>query len=216
MSRIRGRGCERNITDSRDTPLIGRNALLGSGLPVNACARNIFLRGCTTPLSWDPRVPLIQGWPAEPETDSVGVVDTGSEDERDEFASGGEEEDGGARSQARLRKMLADLVGSGQSFRRGSQDLVTGVAMATKEEALRIITSEVRGFLDKMDVADLMQQIVEGLVVDVHTKIRFERASDGEVRPTVGETKTEISTKQRGRSDGGSSGAPQGPDGDDP
>ncbi|MGB1699593.1 MAG: hypothetical protein ACPHRO_06560 [Nannocystaceae bacterium] len=139
-------------------------------------------------------------------------MDSGSEDERDEFAPGRrgdeegaqgregatrDEEDGGARSQARLRKVLTDLFDSGQSLRRGSQDLVSGVAMATKEEALRIITSEIRGFLDKMDVADLMQQIVEGLVVDVHTKIRFERAGDGEVRPTVGETRTEISTRKR-------------------
>lgn len=146
----------------------------------------------------------------------MGFVDTGSEDERDKVgnegasnmgesagteAGGAEDEDVGARSQARLRKVLADLVGSGQSFRRGSQDLVTGVAMATKEEALRIITSEIRGFLDKMDVADLMQQIVEGLVVDVHTKVRFERASDGEVRPTIGETKTEVSTRTRERSE---------------
>lgn len=79
--------------------------------------------------------------------------------------------------------------------------------MATKEEALRIITSEIRGFLDKMDVADLMQQIVEGLVVDVHTKIRFERASDGEVRPTMDKTRTEISTRKRERAGASSSDA---------
>ena len=67
--------------------------------------------------------------------------------------------------------------------------------MATKEEALRIVTSEIRGFLDKLDVADLTQQMLEGLVVDIHTKIKFERSGDGTLRPEVGESDTTISLR---------------------
>ena len=32
--------------------------------------------------------------------------------------------------------------------------LVTGVSQATKEELMRIVGAEVRGFLDKMDIAE--------------------------------------------------------------
>lgn len=149
-------------------------------------------------------------WPAFPETGTFGNVSQEADPESQDPASHGtrseghEEDEGRARSQARLRRMLTDLFDSGQAIRKGSQDLVSGVAMATKEEALRIITSEVRGFLDKMDVADLMQQIVEGLVVDIHTTVRFERAGDGKLHPKVGESDTQLSVRRRGhaREDG--------------
>ena len=106
------------------------------------------------------------------------------------------EEEGRARTQARVRRVLADLFDSGQAIRKGSQDLVAGVALATKEEALRIVTSEIRGFLDKLDVVDLTQQMMEGLVVDIHTKVRFERSGDGKLRPEVGESETQVSLRK--------------------
>ena len=52
---------------------------------------------------------------------------------------------------------------------------MTGVAQDTKEEVLRIVGSEVRGFLDKMDIVDMMQQVVSGLVIDVNAQRRLER-----------------------------------------
>ena len=61
---------------------------------------------------------------------------------------------------------------------------------------MRIVTPEIRGFLDKLDVVDLTQQMMEGLVVDIHTKVRFERSGDGKLRPEVGESETQVSLRK--------------------
>ncbi|MFV8752418.1 hypothetical protein ACNOYE_17875 [Nannocystaceae bacterium ST9] len=81
--------------------------------------------------------------------------------------------------------LLGNLLGdSGAAIRRG-QGLVSGVAQGTKEELVRMISAEVRGFLDKMDAADLVQEIVSGLVIEMKTEIRFRRAEDGKLEPQI-------------------------------
>lgn len=90
--------------------------------------------------------------------------------------------------------MFTEIIDSGQAFRSASQDLVTGVAQGTKEEVMRIVSAEVRGFLDKMDVADLFQEIVSGLVIDVKTEIRFARAEDGKLQPQISGAETKVRT----------------------
>lgn len=90
----------------------------------------------------------------------------------------------------RLGDQLSGLLDPDSAFRRG-QGLVTGVTNATKEELMRIFGGEVRRFLDKMDIADLAQQIIEGLTVDVSMQVKFSRSKDGATQPEV--TRSEAS-----------------------
>ena len=58
------------------------------------------------------------------------------------------------RAEAR-RRGLGGLLNMLDSGARRGQDLVAEAARGSKEEFVRVISSEVRGFLDKMDVVDL-------------------------------------------------------------
>ena len=80
--------------------------------------------------------------------------------------------------------ILSGILEGGAAIRRG-QDKVSGVAQGTKEEILRIVGSEVRGFLDKIDVVDMMQQVVSGLVIDVNAQIRIRRDENGKIATEV-------------------------------
>lgn len=89
----------------------------------------------------------------------------------------------GSRFQ-RLGEQLTGLLDPEAAFRRGS-GLVTGITQTTKEELVRIISGEVKNFLDKMDAADLLQQVIAGLQIDVNMQVRFSRQADGAVQPEV-------------------------------
>ena len=80
--------------------------------------------------------------------------------------------------------LIASLLGDSGPIRRG-QGLVTGVAQGTKDELTRMISAEVRNFLDKIDAVDLVQQVVAGLVIEMKTEIRFTRAEDGKLSTQV-------------------------------
>lgn len=88
--------------------------------------------------------------------------------------------------------LLGNLLGDSSAAIKRGQGLVTGVAQGTKEELVRVISAEVRGFLDKMDAVDLVQQVVSGLVIEMKTEIRFRRAEDGKLEPQIGSTETKI------------------------
>ncbi len=102
-----------------------------------------------------------------------------------------DERDGRGRSDdekrtrlGRLGESLTGLLDPEAALRKG-QDLVTGVTQATKDELMRIVSSEMRSFLEKMDAADLLQQIIAGLQVDVQMQIKFSRSADGLVQPRI-------------------------------
>lgn len=131
---------------------------------------------------------------AEPKVEPSHEDDT-DRDGRDEDRERDGEHDRDRERDRSFRRLgdqlFSNLIGeSGAAFKRG-QGLVTGVAQGTKEELVRIFSQEVRGFLDKMDAADLVQEIVSGLVIEMKTEIRFTRAEDGRVEPQIetGETK---------------------------
>lgn len=89
----------------------------------------------------------------------------------------------GSRFQ-RLGEQLTGLLDPEAAFRRGS-GIVAGVTQATKEEVVRVISAEVKNFLDKMDAADLLQQVIAGLVIDVNMQVRFSREGDGPAQPEI-------------------------------
>lgn len=105
----------------------------------------------------------------------------------------------GDRSFRRLGdQLLSNLIGEPTAaFKRG-QDLFTEVAQGTKEELVRIFSQEVRGFLDKMDAADLVQEIVSGLVIEMKTEIRFRRSEDGRVEPDIQTSETAVRHEDEG------------------
>ena len=116
------------------------------------------------------------------------------EDERDEPEEGAEHRE--ARwGFSRLGEQLSGLLDPEAALRRG-QGIVTGVTQATKDEMMRIISGEVRSFLDGMDIADLAQQVISGLVVDVNMQVRFSRSDDGLAQPTVTRNETKIRTRR--------------------
>lgn len=115
-------------------------------------------------------------------------------DEPDHDAGEDEPRERGSRF-ARLGEQLTGLLDPEAAFRRGS-GLVTGVTQATKEELVRIVSAEMKNFLDKMDAADLLQQVIAGLVIDVNMQVRFSREGDGPAKPEI--TRQEAKIRRQG------------------
>lgn len=108
----------------------------------------------------------------------------------------------GSRFQ-RLGEQLTGLLDPEAAFRRGS-GLVAGVTQATKEELVRVISAEVKNFLDKMDAADLLQQVIAGLVIDVNMQVRFSREGDGPAQPEI--TRQDAKIRRQSSEDRGNRG----------
>ncbi|MEM6992511.1 MAG: hypothetical protein AAF721_18500 [Myxococcota bacterium] len=125
-------------------------------------------------------------------------------------AEGDEDAREGRWGFTRLGEQLSGLLDPEAALRRG-QGLVTGVTQATKDEAMRIVSAEVRNFLDGMDIADLAQQVISGLVVDVNMQVRFSREDDGLAQPTITKNETKIRTRREADAAGkdGSKDAPK-------
>ena len=80
-------------------------------------------------------------------------------------------------------RLLAGLSESGDVLRKG-QDLVAEVASGTRDEVARLVSAEVRRFLDGIDAQDLVREILEGLVVEVNAEVRFRKSGDAEASGT--------------------------------
>lgn len=101
----------------------------------------------------------------------------------DDWDGWGSESESEGRGGSAFRRRLADQLGAlldpDGPIKRG-QGLLGGVTHATKEEVMRLVSQEVRGFLDKIDAADLVRQALEGMVVDV--EVRFRRDAEPSVK----------------------------------
>ena len=75
------------------------------------------------------------------------------------------------------------------------KDFVTGVSQATKTELVRMVSAEVRNFLDGMDTVDLMQRVIAGLVIDVKAEIRFSIDPEGQLKSSVKTRETAIKSR---------------------
>lgn len=84
----------------------------------------------------------------------------------------------------KLGEGLAGLLDPEGAIGKG-KEIVTGVTQATKNEVVRMISAEVRQFLDGMDTVELLQRVITGLVIDVKAEIRFSIDPDGQVRPAI-------------------------------
>lgn len=95
----------------------------------------------------------------------------------------------------RFGDQLSGLLDPEAALRRG-QGLVSGVTSTTKNEITRIVGAEVRNFLDKMDIADLAQQIVAGLQVDVQMTVKFSRDENGRTQPEITKSEANVKTSE--------------------
>lgn len=77
-------------------------------------------------------------------------------------------------------RILAGLSESGDVIRRG-QGLVSDVAQTTRDEVRRIAAAELRGLVDELDLSELIQDVVAGMVVEVKGEIRFRKSEEGVV-----------------------------------
>lgn len=84
----------------------------------------------------------------------------------------------------KLGEGLAGLLDPDGALGRG-KDIVTGVTSATKNEVVRMISAEVRQFLDGMDTVDLLQKVIAGLVIDVKAEIRFSVDPEGALKSNI-------------------------------
>jgi len=72
----------------------------------------------------------------------------------------------------RLGEGLAGLLDPDGALGK-SKGYVSELAAGTKSEVVRMVSAEVRSFLDGMDTVDLMQQVIAGLVIDVEARVKF-------------------------------------------
>lgn len=101
----------------------------------------------------------------------------------------------------RLSEGLTGLLDPDGALGKG-KDYVTGVTQATKAEVVRVISAEVRNFLDGMDTVDLMQRVIAGLVIDVKAEIRFSVDPQGQLKSSVTTKESEVrTTEERPRAD---------------
>jgi len=91
----------------------------------------------------------------------------------------------------RLSEGLNGLLDPDGALGKG-KDYVTGVTQATKTEVVRMVSAEVRNFLDGMDTVDLMQRVIAGLVIDVKAEIRFSVDPQGMLKTNITSKETEI------------------------
>ena len=81
------------------------------------------------------------------------------------------------------------------------KDFVTGVSAATKTEVVRMVSAEVRNFLDGMDTVDLLQRVISGLVIDVKAEIRFSLDPQGQLKSTMTTKESEVRSAHEPKKD---------------
>ncbi len=65
-------------------------------------------------------------------------------------------------------------------------------ASRSKEDIVRVATGEIRGWLDRVDLASELRKVLAKTVVEVKTEIRFRQADDGAI---VSETSNDVKIK---------------------
>lgn len=97
----------------------------------------------------------------------------------------------------KLGEGLAGLLDPEGALGKG-KELVTGVTQATKNELVRMISAEVRQFLDGMDTVDLLQRVIAGLVIDVKAEIRFSIDPEGQLKSSIKTEKLAPKSENKG------------------
>ena len=119
------------------------------------------------------------------------------DDDFDDHDESDEREERTFSFRQRLNRGLTGLLDPDGALGK-SRDYVADLAQGTKSEAVRMVSREVRTFLDNMDTVDLLQQVIEGLVIDVNASIRFsfeDKNGKRELKPKIVAKDTKIRSK---------------------
>jgi hypothetical protein len=104
---------------------------------------------------------------------------TASASEEDKAAPEGEP------TRERVDRGLSDLV-------KRAMSAGLEVATRSKDDFVRVATTEMRAWLDRLDLQSELAKALTKMVVEVKAEIRFRPRSDGKLEP---ETKSEIKVK---------------------
>ena len=93
----------------------------------------------------------------------------------------------------------SDRVASGVTSDRGLSDFVrravsagVGVAARSKDDIMRAAATEMRTWLDRLDVNNELLKVLSKMVIEVKTEIRFRPTDDGKIVP---ETSNDVKIK---------------------
>ena len=92
-----------------------------------------------------------------------------------------------------IRSYLSDL-----KLPKEAVQFVIGQVAKTKEEALRVITDEIRSFLDETQLDDVFRRVLTNISLEISTKVRFVDES-GSLTPKA---KARLKVKNEGRKKG--------------
>ncbi|HEY0138979.1 MAG TPA: hypothetical protein VGB85_33060 [Nannocystis sp.] len=110
----------------------------------------------------------------------------------------------------KLSDSLTGLLDPDGALGKG-KDFVTGVSQATKTEVVRMVSAEVRNFLDGMDTVELLQSVIAGLVIDVKTEIRFSLDPQGQLKTAMTTKESEVRSAHEPKKDAAPPRAPEPP-----
>ncbi len=95
-----------------------------------------------------------------------------------------------------IKNALSDLKMPKEAY-----GYVVSQAERTKRELIATIARELRGFLDNLELDELMRRSLEDTTFEINTTITIRRADNGEPKVEVGERSTKVSKKKRSSSD---------------
>ncbi len=150
-------------------------------------------------------------WSTPARDRSTVGVDMPAYDDEDEF----DDRDSHSSFRRRLGEGLAGLLDPEGALGK-SRGYVTELASGTKSEIVRMVSAEVRSFLDGMDTVDLMQQVIAGLVIDVEARVKFSLDPEHKkLQSTVETRKAKVSNRTRPEASGAAPAPPEDEDDDD-
>jgi hypothetical protein len=121
--------------------------------------------------------------PPAPAPDASGVPNDGTVSDEDSFTSDRD------RSERNADRGLTDFVRRAVS---GAVSAGVGAASRSKDEVMRAAASEVRTWLERLDVNGEVLKALSKMTIEIKTEIRFRPTEDGRV---AAETSNDVKVK---------------------
>jgi hypothetical protein len=122
------------------------------------------------------------------ETTKPGVTEQGAAIEAPETASAIPAAPEDERASERVDRSIADFV-------RRAVSAGVGVAARSKDDIVRVAATEMRGWLDHLNLNEEIAKALSKMVIEVKTEIRFRPGDDGKLIP---ETTNDVKLKGPG------------------
>jgi hypothetical protein len=113
--------------------------------------------------------------------------------------SGGVPTERADRGSDRVTERVSGAAGTDKGADRGLTDFVrravsagVGAASRSKDDIMRAAASEMRNWLERLDVNNEVLKVLSKMVIEVKTEIRFKATEDGKIVP---ETSNDVKIK---------------------